>query len=1337
MNLRKWPLVVIGLIIILTVHVHATNQFQHLTTSDGLAGPLVRDIAQDKNGFLWFATAYGLSRYDGYKFKNFYHNKDDRHSLSSNNLWKLHFDDNDNLWVVSSLGIDRFNGINFDRYLIDTDRITSIESINSRIIIGTNNGIYQANFNSILNNYEIELMIGNVYVNDLYKNKNGNILAATNSGIFRLQSTVKQLSKLEFLHLEGSAKFKKLFSGKNNTLLASTDNKLFSIDLEKKSFYEVYPSISKHFIQSIAFDENLMVIGTRHNGLYKIIDDLVFHYQYQPTLKRSLSENIITSVYFDKDKTLWVGTFSSGLNFQNDYSQHFGLNQSQLKHLKCLNTSTVNAILELSSNDLLLGTNSGLFRIKNNESCEKLRLLNGENLVQPRVYAILRESEDTLLVGLSNGVARYNLENASSRRLFQESISSSVYYLKGNSENLFLGTFYNTFYYNRESETLHELKFNNESIGSHQADFINDSMPVFATNEGLFTQSSALKLVRLNANSKEMDNLSIATITITEQHIWMANDYNKAIYKLDLDGNVLNRYRVTNENKSIRFMSAESSGKYLWISSSDGLFRLNKEDEKIDSFSITDGLQSDNFVRNSSLLSKSGRLFFGGTNGYNAFFPTKISSNQRSPKVVLTEMRHFNTIVKPSSPQVQKEKENQFKIDRPIEKLTHLNLSYKDYIVSFEFAALSSLAPNRNRYRYKLEGFHQDWIDSDASDRKATLTNLNAGNYRFIVQGANKDGVWSTMENSVDLLIKVNPAPWLTWWAFTLYIILFFTAIFAFIYLKIRKEVLRANELEVKVQQRTREIIEKKNLIETLLEQKNQQFANISHEFRTPLTLILGPLEKELQDLNAPKNQKHLAMIERNSIRLYGMVEQILRLTELKKEQRINKASYSINTVINLLVELFKPLLDQKNLNLTLKLSNDCTILAAEDALEIIFGNLISNAIKYTPANGLIEITTIPEKEAVHILITDNGIGIDEHELDTIFKPYTRSDRALDLDGNGLGLSIVKELVESHVGSIQVESTVNHGTSFKVTLPTTPYSETNININSKTIQHLFQSNDFVDFTKSNLNNDQNLDEQRDLVLIIEDNRDMREYLNEIIGADYETILAENGNIGVDLALENIPDLIVCDLMMPGIDGYEVVRSIRNDEKTSHIPIMLLTAKGDKQSRILGWDENIDDYMTKPFDETELLARVNSIISIRNILRNKAFSQRQNSKSITGRSPGEDELEKDTAILKPKEQLFVDKLMALVKENFSKSHFQRSDLAKGLAVSERQLHRKVKALLNQNPIEILRDYRLEISMSYLKDGEQVSNVADMCGFSSPSYFSQCFKARYGISPKEIN
>jgi signal transduction histidine kinase/DNA-binding response OmpR family regulator len=627
----------------------------------------------------------------------------------------------------------------------------------------------------------------------------------------------------------------------------------------------------------------------------------------------------------------------------------------------------------------------------------------------------------------------------------------------------------------------------------------------------------------------------------------------------------------------------------------------------------------------------------------------------------------------------------------------------------------------RNKYAYRLLGLNDDWVNVDANDRKATYTNLNPGDYRFQLKASNKDGIWNQTPKEIE--ITVYPAPWLSKWAFMTYFVAVILSIWAFIRYKTLASRKRAQQLETTVTERTHEVNLQKKMVESLLDHKNEVFANVTHEFKTPLALILGPIELLAKEPELHKHQDSLNMIQRNAKRLFLMVGQILKLSQAEANKEIMRESQSVQATLTMLYESFKPLAQNKNIKLSIDNNHQVNVYTTPECLEIVVGNLLSNALKFTNSNGEIKLSSKLANKQISIHVKDTGSGIDKKYLDKIFQRFIRLDTHKSIQGTGIGLSVVKEITRANNGEVTVSSELGQGTEFIVSFATTEIDAIEELSQAMVDQMVDNTENEISITDKNIESKSDSEKNHVTVLIIEDNLDMQKHIGNVLKQRFNCLFADRGTKGIALALQEVPDIVICDVMMPGMDGYQVTRILRHDGRTSHIPIILLTALNTKESRIKGWRENIDVYVTKPFDATELNVQLDNILTIRKIL------QKNTNKALkTNKSLGSLDLPKQ-------DQDFIEKFKDIIANHYHNEYFQKADLASKMAISERQLQRKIKALIGENPMDAMRDYRLEKAAMKLKDGYQVSLVSDQCGFGSVSYFGKCFKQKYGVTPKK--
>jgi signal transduction histidine kinase/DNA-binding response OmpR family regulator len=755
----------------------------------------------------------------------------------------------------------------------------------------------------------------------------------------------------------------------------------------------------------------------------------------------------------------------------------------------------------------------------------------------------------------------------------------------------------------------------------------------------------------------------------------------------------------------------EDARGFLWIASIRDIFRFDPRTGSFVSFDESDGLGDFVPVFGQSVRLRDGTVVYGAPGGILMFHPDNMRPSNLVPPVVITGVR---------------------KLDRPAtapvgpDGIPQLVVEHDDNVITVDFAVLSYDMPAFNRYAYRLEGFDGDWINP-ADVRQATYTNLDPGTYTFRVKGANHDGIWN--ESGASLRILVRPPWWGAPWAYALYA-LAFAGIVLLVH-RYQSERVRLREVARLKDLETRKLREVEQL-------KSRFFANISHEFRTPLTLILGPVERWRQQSSDASLQADLTMVERSARRLLRLVNQLLDLSRIEAGAlKLRVAPGDLGALIRGVAWSFQSSAHTRGIEIRVDVPPELgEAVFDRERVEHILTNLLSNGFKFTPAGGTVDVCASvvagPEPGTddrwVEVTVSDTGIGIPAQDLPHIFDRFyqVNSSATREQGGTGIGLALTKELVDLHRGSITVTSTPGQGTEFRVRLP---IGKTNFSpgefgeapdVGS---QERLPAGAPAPAGESGVTSADLSSSTQPLLLIVEDNADLRAHIRATVSPDYRTVDATNGEEGVAKALELVPDIVISDVMMPKMDGYAVCRALKSDERTSHVPVILLTAKAGQESKIEGLDTGADDYLTKPFAAQELRARMRNLIALRKKLRER-FSASQVLK------PGE-------IAVTSMDDVFLRKAMAVVEERLSSEEFSVEELAVALAMSRSQLHRKLTALTGQAPVEFIRYMRLHRANSLLQQNAgTVSDVAYATGFGSVSYFSKCFREQFGTQPSEV-
>ena len=740
----------------------------------------------------------------------------------------------------------------------------------------------------------------------------------------------------------------------------------------------------------------------------------------------------------------------------------------------------------------------------------------------------------------------------------------------------------------------------------------------------------------------------------------------------------------------------------LWLSTNDGISKFNPNSKKFKNYDQSNGLVSQAFNPDASFRDKSGYFYFRSGNGYNRFHPDSLLTNNHKPPVFITNFRINNQTVPIKNNGI---------LTRHINMTNKITLDYHQKVISFNFATLEFDNANKNEYAYKLEGFDDNWVHTDASDRLATYTNLNGGEYVFKVKATNSDGIWNDQEAS--LTINIMPAPWKTWWAYAIYSVLILVLVLVVARAIIVRERLRANLQLERVE------LEK---MQEVNEMKSRFFANVSHEFRTPLTLIAGPVNDILEKEDNPGKRQHLQIVKRNTDRLKRLIDQIIDLSQLEAGKlSINEKEINLFEFLRALSSSFSSLAVKKKISYHLEIpKKHVTVIIDDEKLEMILYNLISNALKFTPAGGVVTVSTaMTNDEAgsyLRLAVCDTGPGLDEKEKQEVFERFYRiQDQSYNHEGTGIGLALTRELVELLDGHIAVGGQKGEGAVFQITIP--------VKIAKLPIQEL---NSITTTPMANQTLDKQMQEKSPdghKILIVEDNEDLRQYIKGILGESYHSMEAEDGESGLQIANEEIPDLIISDLMMPKMQGSELCHSLKADEKTSHIPFIMVTAKAAREDKLAGLEYGADDYLSKPFDRKELRLKVRNIL-----LRRERLQEKMRRELMTHPNPGKVHSQDDR---------FLMRLREIIENRLGDPNLNVNFLSHEMGMSRVQVYRKLLGVTGLSASDFIRNMRIHKAAELLKgDWGSVSDVAYEVGFNNLSYFTKCFKAQYNQTPSEF-
>lgn len=1364
----------------------STYQFEHLSTEAGLSETEVTGIDQDTQGYIWIATLDGVARFDGYNFKVYRKIAGDSTSLLTTPAWSI-LADSSGVWIGTAYGLCRYDA-RLDRFssnfqinrtiaekydtrsfslgtmiyddhgrlwlaavtpkgayanLVDdpgttgifymdvhTGKAQALAGINfnawsackdnkGRLWFGTDGqGVFQVDpiTKTIVTEIDLNKVTGfRTFVSEIKQDQGGNFWFATSSGLVRYSPHKADSFKL-FTH--DPVNERSLISNQVTAIAESKSGELwigshggisiFNPRTEDFTNLQYDPadntSLSENRITKLKFDSsgNLWT-GHFSTGLDKLTSNKGFDiYRVSSTTSKGLMANSINSICVDNKNGLWVASLGGGLNYLESDGRHYKVMRSIKAQggKKTLSSGEINAISPARQGGYWIGTEAGVFHFDLfNDTFEKIELPG----MEMPVYSVLEDSAGTVFIGTNgSGLYKYNPRNRTfsteipdHRQPATASSTSFYHILKDQSNRIYpISNFTLAYRYSKKAKRFYPLA-------------VRDTL-------GLVRDGTLFNSAFIDSRNKLWINTLEGLVKFHQYHIGDSS-YLVAADLIDQSDGL--------PNIKINKILEDDRGN-LWLGHMAGLSRVDVELGSLTNYNMTDGLPANAF-NPAGIKLADGRLAFGTTQGLVIFHPDSLGYNPNMPNVVLTDIKISNQSVgvKRSKSDDPIASDGRFLLDNAVGYTTELTLPYDIKVISFEFAALEYTSPGDNAYRYKLEGFEDSWVNA-GHNRSATYTNLNPGRYTFRVIASNNDGVWN--EEGIAMALIILPPPWATWWAYSLYVIFALALLVA-----ARQQLIRRERLKNEVKLNKLEA-EKYVELDSL---KSRFFANISHEFRTPLTLILAPLEKYLQeDKSGPEKRSEFASMYRSATRLLNLVNQLLDLSRFEAgTMKLRATSGDIIEFVRITMSEFQSISDSRNI--------DFRLLHHDEAIEMFFdrdkmgkilNNLLSNAFKFTPEGR--EITVLIDREQPHsvfdagcvrIRLRDTGIGISPVHIDKVFDRFYQVDGSFtrNYEGSGIGLALTKELVELSHGTISVESAEEKGSTFTIRFPLGAAafrSDELVETPEHNVQPAIVSSPIEDKVIDGEKTEWN---DRIPILVIEDNPDLRAYLKRELGSSYHVHEAANGAEGIAIAMDEIPAIVISDVMMPVKDGTEVCRVLKENELTSHIPVILLTAKSGIESRIHGYETGADDYIAKPFQMVELRARIENLLTNRKKLHAK-FGQ------VLTLTPSQIKVESaDDAFLK--------KVAEAVERHMADPVFGLDAFAVAVGMSKMQLYRKLTALTGYGPNEFIRCFRLQRANDLLKANfGNVAEVAYHVGFKNLSYFSKIFKEKFDRSPSEV-
>ncbi|PHQ30987.1 hybrid sensor histidine kinase/response regulator transcription factor [Leeuwenhoekiella nanhaiensis] len=1326
--------------------------FENIDQSSGLSNTRVTSIVHENGGFVWMGTKNGLNRYDGKDIKIY--NKQNS-ALSANDIADLYLDQDGNLWIATlGGGLNRYDAL-------------------------------QNSFEVFRHNPNVENSIPSNQVNAILEDKKGNLWLATENGLALFDKENKAFQRFNLgPGKKGPGSLSSLFLANDNILwIGSFGNGLFRMDIatgKVERFVSKQPYFSNfihdllqlpdgnlligtsgggllhfdpqtglysNFLAYLGYDQEIAIVrklildatgslwvGTDGNGVLRVMhldqpNQHVFQYTYNANQESSLAGNAIYEIYQDHDHIVWVGTAWNGVSVlipDRDFTYLYG-------DILGNNPSPVLSVFK-DGETLFLGLDGQGLTVydQNIDEVTYYKKETGTSLGGNYIQYLMKAQNGIYWMGtFANGLLKFDPRTGNSKQYKHrpgDSLSLSYndvrYIIEDESGNLWIATWGGGLnYFDPQKETFLSYRADPSALGDTLFKGISSDNVIAMVKDGpvLWLTTFGGGLNRFDIQKGTFEHFvygeipkSIASNNLytifkdSRNNLWIGTS-GEGVNRMNLETQIIERFEDKNY---LRYATVtgivEDEEGAIWISTKQGLFKYEYDSNVF--FSFPD--QYGEFHINAVFKSDSGRLYFGGINGLLTFEPSQMKLDTTQPRVTFTNFKLFNKEISVSDRDI---------LDKSINHVREVRLEHDMDVITFEFAALNFPFSDNTEYAIKMEGFDEQWREI-GKDRTATYTNLSPGSYEFRVKAREEGSSWGEAFTSVKVTI-LKPF-WLTWWAFVIYSLLVLGLFYIFRKYIVAWEQMKSNlRLERLTHEKDTELY---NL-------KQRFFTNISHEIRTPVTLILSAINRlgERKELMDEAISPAVASAKKHGNHLLHLVNELLDFRNLEDQSKKLKLAHT--DFIDFGKEICLSFTESA-------LKNDITfhfeakpsqlmLWFDKNQMEKVFYNLLSNAFKFTPGGGHIKLSVEDAHNEVFLKVQDSGIGISKGQIGKIFNRFYQSPNSAEIQENGfgLGLSITQEIVELHGGKITVESIKGGGTTFIVSLlKGRDHFDTNAIeddlADSENVEHYLYEGMQLEDTVSV---QPEWDELRDLtLLVVEDNLEIRAYLKALLSAQCDLLEAENGEEAFELAISKQPDLIISDIMMPVMDGITLTRKLKENVDTSHIPVILLTARASFIHKMQGYGTGADDYVTKPFNEALLRARIKSLIL--------------NRQRLQEHFGGEALLTLNELPVNTVDQKFLEELIKIIQGNIDSENLSADYLSREMGMSHSVIYKKVKALTGMTLVEFVRDYKLKIAKVLIfEQGFSVSEACYKVGYSDRKYFSKLFKKKFGKNPSEFS
>jgi signal transduction histidine kinase/ligand-binding sensor domain-containing protein/DNA-binding response OmpR family regulator len=1293
----------------------------------------IQAFCQDSLGYIWIASLHGLNRYNGYEFYQYFHDATDSTSIDNDLVFALFLDSSYRLWVGTLTGTDRYDFISnrFIRYdnnpKYGANVYSFFEDHKGNIWVATHAGpgLVDTIVQKVVFPFKDHCMVRSFWEDDFQR-----LWMGTNLGL----AECKNNTSWEYYPLPGNRQVTSaVYIDPNRIWWLGTNSGLVCFDPVSRSFKSLpascleSPEISKTQINFITeINRSKLLIGTKTQGLfqYDILSQTLEH--NEPWRLNNFNSNELLASYVDRQGNVWMGSYDKGFTVWNKSLEFFN-DEQQLSNM--VKDKFVTRIVEDQYGNLWVGTRyHGLFLYTQSGKISVFNAKNSElfNENDGPIESLFIDSNNRIWIGLAEQLIVGSISKDGHIQIIARKRIEQVRMVKEDKYgNIWIGS------WNGLIRIENNKRFFNKVQNFYRSNVpdlcILDSGDILFSSygEGIFRlakDDSIPQMIKIQGKASSVAQACVTLFEDSQHRIWMGS-YGNGMLCWSKD-----QYHVFTKNEGLPNNNVlcfeEDRNGNIWMSTSLGISNFNISDTTFTNYSSSDGTLGNQYHEKGGLKHSDGRIFFTGNHGLTFFNPLVVLTNKNYPVVHLEDLKILNQSIQPQP--------DDLVLSKSIAYVNNITLNHKQSNFSLDYTGIDFIAPDKLTYAYKLVGFDENW-NYMGNFRRATYSNLHSGKYTFSVKAINSNGVESKRPASIQITIK--PAPWFSWQAWTLYILIFISGSF-YLFRLIFKVKMNRRLLEMEHSERERE--------KEISEMKMNFFTNISHELRTPLTLISAPLEQLSASGNL--NEASMQLLNPVSRNVQSMLRLINQLLDFRKmESGILALQVQKEDIIQHLqniLDVFVYPSKKKQINLIFVPHTQNLVLWVDiDKLEKILHNLLSNALKHTPVKGSIKLITnelsgveaykkypgLPGPSGysyIELTVSDSGPGIPEDKIGELFVRYRRINGSSgfkpDYGGSGIGLHHTKRLVEAHNGLICAQNQSESGMAFSFILP---------------LEDIYTENDKITtpdiIVPDNKQNHDSVESNTEIkkpytILIAEDNVELMDFIKKLLDSQYNLLEAFDGNKAWDLALNGLPDLILSDVLMPGMSGYQLCSRVKNHPELSHIPVILITAKSTLIDQVEGLEQGADAYICKPFHVDYLL------LTIKNL-----FMNRDNLRQYY--STPQIKLQKEIPIpvaLSQHDQKMMNKLTTILERELSNPELNVDQIGKDLGFSRTGFYRKIIGLMDISPIDFISSYRLRKATEMIQEGSAtLTEISYKTGFSSYSYFSKVFKKHFGVSPKE--